>query len=93
MPRSAEVLPGRHPDIEVLAAVAGRGMDEAGAGVVGDMVAGEEGNVEIVAGNDPASGWVQVNAASAPAATSKALILLNFARRSKLSSASLSATM
>ena len=33
----------RRPDIEVLAAVAGRGMHEAGAGVVGDVVAGSSG--------------------------------------------------
>ena len=30
----------RRPDVEVLAAVAGRGVHEAGAGVVGDVVAG-----------------------------------------------------
>ena len=38
-----------HPDVEVLAAVAGRGVDEAGAGIVRDMVAVEEGDVEVVA--------------------------------------------
>src|SRR5205085_10678268 len=34
----------RGPDVEVFAAVAGRGMHEAGARVVGDVVAGEEGD-------------------------------------------------
>ena len=32
----------RGPDLEVLAAVAGRGVHEAGAGVVGDVIAGEQ---------------------------------------------------
>ena len=32
----------RRPDIEVFAAVTGRGVDEAGAGVVGDVIAGEQ---------------------------------------------------
>src|SRR5215469_7646212 len=32
----------RRPDIEILSAVAGRGMHEAGAGIVGDMLAREE---------------------------------------------------
>jgi hypothetical protein len=31
----------RHPDIEVLAAVAGRGVHKSCAGVIGDMVAGQ----------------------------------------------------
>ena len=43
-----EQPPARHPEIEVLAAMARRGMNEAGAGVVGDVVAGEERDVEIV---------------------------------------------
>src|SRR5258707_2844743 len=38
----------RHPDVEVLAAVAGRGVDEAGAGIVGDVIAGEERDIEVV---------------------------------------------
>src|SRR5262249_9839204 len=38
----------RSPDIKVLAAVAGRGVDESGAGVVADMVAGKNGNEKIV---------------------------------------------
>ncbi len=37
------------PDFEVLAAVARCGVDEAGAGVIGDVIAGEEGHIEIVA--------------------------------------------
>ena len=37
------------PDLEVLAAVTGRGVHEAGAGVVGDVVAGKQRHVEIVA--------------------------------------------
>ena len=39
----------RRPDVEVLATVAGRGVHEAGAGVVGDMVAVEQRHGEIVA--------------------------------------------
>ena len=38
-----------HPRIEVLAAMAWRGVHEAGAGVVGDVVSGEHGNREFVA--------------------------------------------
>ena len=37
-----------HPDVEVLAAVAGRGVHKAGAGVVGNVLAGEKWNNEIV---------------------------------------------
>ena len=37
-----ELAPMRHPDVEVVAAVAGRGMDEARAGIVGDVIAIEE---------------------------------------------------
>jgi hypothetical protein len=37
--------------------MAGRGVDEAGTGVVGDMVAIEQRNFEFVAA---ASGWAQV---------------------------------
>ncbi|VCU10961.1 hypothetical protein RHODGE_RHODGE_04165 [Rhodoplanes serenus] len=39
----------RHPDVEVLAAVAGRGVDEAGAGAVVDMLAVEQRHREVVA--------------------------------------------
>ena len=38
-----------HPELEVLAAVARRGVDEAGAGVVGDMIAVEQRDDEAVA--------------------------------------------
>ena len=38
-----------HPDVEVVAAMAGSGMHKAGAGVVGDVVAVEEGDIERVA--------------------------------------------
>ena len=34
----------RRPELEVLAAVAGRGMNEAGSGLFRDMVAVEQGN-------------------------------------------------
>ena len=40
-------FPGR-PDFEILPAVARRGVDEAGAGIVGDMVAGQQGHIEPV---------------------------------------------
>ncbi len=39
----------RHPDVEVLAAVTGRGVDEAGAGVVGDVLAVEQRHRKVVA--------------------------------------------
>ena len=36
----------RHPDVEILAAMAGRGVDKAGAGIVGDVIAfGSSGTV------------------------------------------------
>ena len=35
-----------HPDVEVLAAVAGRGVDEAGAGLLGHVLAGQQRHVE-----------------------------------------------
>ena len=38
----------RGPDIKVLAAVAGRGVHEAGAGIVGDVIASEQRNGEVV---------------------------------------------
>ncbi len=44
-----ELAPARHPQLEVLAAVAGRGVDEAGAGVVGDVIAGEQRDIEVIA--------------------------------------------
>ena len=37
------------PDLEVLGAVARSGVDEAGAGILGDMLAGQQRHVEIVA--------------------------------------------
>jgi hypothetical protein len=39
--------PVLQPDLEVVVAVAGRGMDEARARVVGDMLAGQERHVEL----------------------------------------------
>ena len=39
----------RHPDLEVVAAVAGGGVHEAGAVLVGDVIAVEEGDVEVIA--------------------------------------------
>ena len=39
----------RNPRVKVLATVPGCGMHEAGAGIVGDMVAGKHGDVEFVA--------------------------------------------
>ncbi len=38
----------RGPDVEILAAVAGRGMHETGAGVLGHVIAGQQRNVEPV---------------------------------------------
>ena len=44
-----ELAPMLHPDVEVLAAVAGRGVHEAGAGFLGDMLAGKQRHVELIA--------------------------------------------
>ena len=44
----------RRPDIEILAAVAGRGMDEAGAGVGGDVVAFEQRHAEFITAGEAA---------------------------------------
>ena len=40
------------PDLEIVRAVAGGRVDEAGAGVVGDVVAGEQGHGEAIAGRE-----------------------------------------
>jgi hypothetical protein len=53
MPRASSFARIRHPDVEILAAVAGRGVDEAGAGVVGDVIAFEQRHVEFVAAVEP----------------------------------------
>ncbi len=45
----AQRLLVRHPDLVVVGAVAGRGVHEAGAGVVGDVIAVEERDGEVVA--------------------------------------------
>jgi hypothetical protein len=44
-----QILGRIHPGVKVLAAVAGCGVHEARAGIVGDVVAGDEGDVEVVA--------------------------------------------
>ena len=49
MPRALKLGGCVHPGVEVLAAMAGRGVHEAGAGIVGDMVAGEHRDREFVA--------------------------------------------
>ena len=49
MPRAAQLRRGVHPGVKVLAAMAGRGVHEAGAGIVGDVVAGEHRDREFVA--------------------------------------------
>ena len=49
----------RHPDIKVLAAMSGRGVHEAGAGIVGDMIAGKKRHLEIVVSCKPLSGCAQ----------------------------------
>ena len=45
---------GIHPDAEVVEAVAGRGVDEAGTGVVGDVLAIEQRDFELVAASQAA---------------------------------------
>ncbi len=37
------------PDVEVFAAMSRRGMDEPGAGILGDMITGKQRHLEIVA--------------------------------------------
>ena len=49
MPRASSVGAILLPDLEVLGAMAGRGVDEARAGIVGDMLAGEQRHIEVVA--------------------------------------------
>jgi hypothetical protein len=44
-----QLAPVLHPDIEILPAVARRGMDKAGASLLGDMVAPQERHVEPIA--------------------------------------------
>jgi hypothetical protein len=46
-----------HPDVKVLAAMAGRGVHEAGTGIVGDVVAVEQGDGECVSTGKPLRGW------------------------------------
>ena len=53
MPRCAQFRRRIHPGVKVLAAVAGRGVHEAGAGVVGDMIASEHAARELVTAADP----------------------------------------
>src|SRR5690554_3403021 len=45
---------GIHPDFKVVEAMAGCGMDETGAGVIGDVIAIEERDFELVAAAEPA---------------------------------------
>ena len=59
MPRASSSLRCIHPRVEVLAAMAGRGVHEAGAGVVGDMVAGEHRNGKFVAAAEALEGMRQ----------------------------------
>jgi len=46
MPRSASSPRVRRPDLEILAAMAGRRMHETGSGVVGDVIAREQRELE-----------------------------------------------
>ena len=48
MPQRCKFARIRGPDVEVFAAVAWRGMNEAGAGVVSDMVAGQKRNMKVI---------------------------------------------
>ncbi len=48
-PAFGQRLSARHPDVEILAAVARRRVDEARAGIVGDVVAVEQRDDEVVA--------------------------------------------
>ena len=48
-----EAAGARSPELEVLSAVTGRSVDEAGSGVVGDVIAGEERDVESVSAGQP----------------------------------------
>ena len=73
MPRAARRARVRRPELEVLAPVTRRGVDEAGSGVFGDVVAGEERNVKAYRRANPCSGcrrsqhsgWIAFNRAEA----------------------------
>ncbi len=52
MPRAISSALTGHPDLEVLAAVARRGVHEPRAVLVGDVIAIEQGHREIVAATD-----------------------------------------
>ena len=61
-----------HPEVEVLAAVAGRGVHEAGARLLGDVLAGKQRHVEVVAAG-PAwrSGCASTSVSKSSAGTSE----------------------
>ena len=70
-----ELARDRGPDVEVLAAVAGRGVHEAGAGIVGDVLAGEQRHVEVVAAEPGlCSGCARPSVARSSAGTSRTLL-------------------
>src|SRR6185437_9629011 len=46
----------RHPDVEVFAAVTGCGVDEAGACVICDMLAGKQRDLELVSTSEAVQG-------------------------------------
>ncbi len=48
MPQGFELAEIGFPDIEVVRAMAGCGMHEAGAGIIGDMIAGKQRHGEII---------------------------------------------
>ena len=62
----------RRPDLEILAAMAGRGVHEAGAGVVGDVIAGAAAARRIRSRRRvPFSGWAHSTASSVSAGRSR----------------------
>ncbi len=58
-----ELAPRLQPYLEVVEAVSRRGVDEAGAGVVGDVFAVEQGHIEVVAAAEAAERVVRIEIA------------------------------
>jgi hypothetical protein len=71
MPRASRSASRVHPGLEVLAAMAGRGVHEAGTGIVGDVVASDQRHVEIVAAAEAAQRVAQTMPSRSLAATSR----------------------
>jgi len=84
----------RGPDLEILPAMSGRGVDEARTGIVGDVFAFQKWHAKFVTAVRPASGWAHSMAASAVAGTAPSFLIGGDARLFAIPlSASVSATI